>query len=192
MPPHAYPVQVDEVDDGDELAIEGVRRQVDEADTAQFDVALRERETGTRWRGQSFCSRFSVEALCCFLYIYIFNPGRKRCAAANKQWEATRRPDDRITLRGKACERVSWRPPGAVTYSERHGDDRFDRCVSLVRVPKRGRATRGPRVFLNLSSLQHPGPTSKWYRYESFFDTIIGESSTCTVLVNEKKTSQNQ
>lgn len=35
-----YPVDIDEINDGHELAVEGVRRQVDEADTAQFDVAL--------------------------------------------------------------------------------------------------------------------------------------------------------
>jgi hypothetical protein len=39
-----HPVHVDEVDDGDELAIQGVRRQVDEADAAQLDVALRRGE----------------------------------------------------------------------------------------------------------------------------------------------------
>ena len=38
-----HPVHVHEVDDGDELAVEGVSGQVDQADAPKLDVALRER-----------------------------------------------------------------------------------------------------------------------------------------------------
>ena len=39
-----HPVHVHEVDDGDELAVQGVRGQVDQADAPELDVALRDEE----------------------------------------------------------------------------------------------------------------------------------------------------
>ena len=41
-----HPVHVDEVDDGDKLAIEGIRGEVHERHAAQFDVALLEERDG--------------------------------------------------------------------------------------------------------------------------------------------------
>ena len=41
-----YPVHVDEVDNGDKLAIEGIRGEVHERHAAQFDVALLEGRDG--------------------------------------------------------------------------------------------------------------------------------------------------
>jgi hypothetical protein len=39
-----HPVHVHEVDDSDELAVQGVRGQVDQADAPELDVALRDEE----------------------------------------------------------------------------------------------------------------------------------------------------
>ena len=48
-----YPVHVDEVDNGDKLAIEGIRGEVHERHAAQFDVALLERKDGATVSGMT-------------------------------------------------------------------------------------------------------------------------------------------
>ena len=48
-----HPVHVDEVDDGDKLAIEGIRGEVHERHAAQFDVALLERKDGATVSGMT-------------------------------------------------------------------------------------------------------------------------------------------
>ena len=48
-----YPVHVDEVDNGDKLAIEGIRGEVHERHAAQFDVAPVERKDGATVSGMT-------------------------------------------------------------------------------------------------------------------------------------------